>query len=51
MKKTDCETLKLNKGEMNVIEKYGFKDMYSAGFYLFKTEEEKWACWSRKKRN
>lgn len=29
------------------IEKYGFKDMYSAGFYLYKTLEEHWAYWSR----
>jgi NAD-dependent SIR2 family protein deacetylase len=28
-------------------EKYGMKDMYSAGFYPFKTPEEKWAFWSR----
>ncbi|MBQ2352052.1 MAG: Sir2 silent information regulator family NAD-dependent deacetylase [Bacteroidales bacterium] len=29
------------------IEKYGFSDMYTAGFYSFATEEEKWAYWSR----
>lgn len=29
------------------IEKYGMKDMYSSGFYPFKTEEEKWAYWAR----
>jgi len=29
------------------IGKYGFTDMYSAGFYPFPTEEEKWAYWSR----
>ena len=29
------------------IEKYGFTDMYSAGFYPFPTLEEKWAYWSR----
>ncbi len=28
-------------------EKYGMKDMYSAGFYPFPTQEEKWAYWSR----
>ena len=28
-------------------EKYGFNDMYSGGFYPFKTQEEKWAYWSR----
>ena len=25
------------------INRYGFKDMYSAGFYPFGTQEEKWA--------
>ena len=29
------------------IEKYGFSDMYSAGFYPFATLEEQWAYWSR----
>ena len=29
------------------IKKYGFKDMYSAGFYPFDTLEEYWAYWSR----
>lgn len=29
------------------IKKYGMKDMYSAGFYPFDTQEEKWAYWSR----
>lgn len=29
------------------INKYGFKDMYSAGFYPYKTLEEYWAYWSR----
>lgn len=29
------------------IEKYHMKDMYSAGFYPFATQEEKWAYWSR----
>lgn len=28
-------------------DKYGFKDMYSGGFYPFSTEEERWAYWSR----
>lgn len=27
--------------------KYRFSDMYSAGFYPYDTEEEKWAFWSR----
>ncbi len=29
------------------IEKYGFTDMYSGGFYPFETLEEYWAYWSR----
>ncbi|MFA5903605.1 MAG: Sir2 family NAD-dependent protein deacetylase [Desulfobacula sp.] len=29
------------------IGQYGMMDMYSAGFYPFKTQEEKWAYWSR----
>ncbi len=29
------------------IRKYGFKDMYSAGFYPFAAPEEFWAYWSR----
>ena len=29
------------------IRKYGFHDMYSGGFYPFKTLEEHWAYWSR----
>jgi SIR2 family protein len=28
-------------------EKYGFHDMYSGGFYPYKTPEEFWAYWSR----
>jgi NAD-dependent SIR2 family protein deacetylase len=28
-------------------EKYGFRDMYSGGFYPYKTQEENWAYWSR----
>lgn len=27
--------------------RYGFHDMYSGGFYPYKTPEEKWAFWSR----
>ena len=27
--------------------KYGFHDMYSGGFYPYKTPEENWAFWSR----
>lgn len=29
------------------IEKYGFTDMYTAGFYPYETLEEYWAYWSR----
>ena len=29
------------------IGKYGFRDMYSAGFFPFSTLEEQWAYWSR----
>lgn len=29
------------------IRKYGFSDMYSAGFYSFESLEEHWAYWSR----
>lgn len=29
------------------IEKYGFTDMYSGGFYPFESPEEFWAYWSR----
>ena len=29
------------------IKKYHFTDMYSSGFYNFKTEEEKWAYWAK----
>jgi len=27
--------------------RYGFKDMYSGGFYQYETPEEMWAYWSR----
>lgn len=29
------------------IARYGLTDMYSSGFYPFRTQEEKWAYWSR----
>lgn len=29
------------------IEKYGLTDMYTAGFYPFPTQEEKWAYWAK----
>ena len=36
------------KGEFkDFIKKYHFKDLYTAGFYPFKTEEEKWAYWAK----
>lgn len=38
---------RFEKNFSDFIERYGFKDMYSAGFYPFKTQEEKWAYWSR----
>jgi NAD-dependent SIR2 family protein deacetylase len=38
---------RFNENFYDMIERYGFTDMYSAGFYDFGTEEEKWAYWSR----
>lgn len=32
---------------LDFITKYGFRDMYSAGFYPYETKEEYWAYWSR----
>lgn len=29
------------------IARYGFTDLYSSGFYPFRTEEERWARWAR----
>ena len=29
------------------IEKYGLTDMYSSGFYPFKTQAERWAYWAK----
>lgn len=29
------------------IDRYGFSDLYSSGFYAFPTEEERWARWAR----
>nr|MDE5831746.1 hypothetical protein [Desulfovibrio sp.] len=29
------------------IDKYGFEDLYSSGFYDFPTEEEYWTYWAR----
>ena len=38
---------RLQKFFADFVEKYGFKDMYSGGFYPFPTLEEQWAYWSR----
>lgn len=31
----------------DLVQKYGFRDMYSGGFYPYETLEEYWAFWSR----
>ncbi|MBQ8960490.1 MAG: Sir2 silent information regulator family NAD-dependent deacetylase [Ruminococcus sp.] len=38
---------RLQKYFGDFVEKYGFTDMYSGGFYPFPTPEEMWAYWSR----
>lgn len=38
---------RLRKYFGDFVEKYGFSDMYSGGFYPFETIEEHWAYWSR----
>ena len=38
---------RLQKYFADFVEKYGFQDMYSGGFYPFETFEEMWAYWSR----
>lgn len=38
---------RLQKYFGDFVEKYGFSDMYSGGFYPFETIEEHWAYWSR----
>ncbi len=38
---------RLQKYFGDFVEKYGFRDMYSGGFYPFETPEELWAYWSR----
>ena len=38
---------RLNQYFGDFVEKYGFRDMYSGGFYPFPTLEEQWAYWSR----
>lgn len=36
---------RLQKYFADFVEKYGFQDMYSGGFYPFETSEEMWAYW------
>lgn len=38
---------RFNDNFKEYIEKYNMKDMYSAGFYPFDTQEEKWGYWSK----
>ena len=38
---------RLQKYFADFLDKYGFGDMYSGGFYPFPTLEEQWAYWSR----
>lgn len=38
---------RLDKYFGDFVHKYGFKDMYSGGFYPFPSESEFWAYWSR----
>lgn len=38
---------RFNRYFKDFIEAYQMTDMYSAGFYPFQTQEEKWAYWSR----
>ena len=38
---------RFEKNFKEFIEKYNMTDMYSAGFYPFSTQEEKWAYWSK----
>ncbi|MBR5703522.1 MAG: Sir2 silent information regulator family NAD-dependent deacetylase, partial [Bacteroidales bacterium] len=35
------------KAFQDMIDRYGFTDLYTSSFYPFQTEEEKWAYWSR----
>lgn len=39
--------LRFTENFKDFIDRYGMTDMYTAGFYPFQTEEEKWAYWSR----
>ena len=38
---------KFEKDYKEFIEKYNFKDLYTASFYNFNTQEEKWAFWAK----
>lgn len=38
---------RFHKYFQDFIDKYGFEDMYSGGFYPFESLEEHWAYWSR----
>ena len=38
---------RLDKYFHDFVDKYGFSDMYSGGFFPFSSEEERWAYWSR----
>ena len=31
----------------DMVDRYGFTDLYTSGFYPFESQEEKWAYWSR----
>ena len=38
---------RFEKNFKEFIDRYKMTDLYSAGFYPFKTSEEKWAFWSK----
>ena len=38
---------RFEKNFKDYIDEYGFSDMYTSGFYPFKTSEERWAYWAR----
>ena len=39
------DTLEFETNFPELIKEYGMKDLYSSGFYNFKTQEEKWSYW------
>ena len=43
----DYTGVRFQKYFSDFAEKYGFRDMYSGGFYPYETLEEHWAYWSR----